>query len=182
MWSGVCAIVLHACLFSWLWAETQGDRREAEGCQSVIEHQLPPASTLGPGEASLLFVCCTGQTHHRGRYHLSLFRFFLMWSLTALSRGRAHNHCRISPDNHCGATGKCTRSKQRKHVCMFVYACVLMYCSLHVYLHFPIYMPPCWLDARPPVTFTICPVELKVQADKIKNSVSFSAFIRAIGY
>lgn len=79
--------------------------------------------------------------------YLSSASFFSpVWSLTAPTRGQTHNHSRISADNHCGAAGKCCKSKQRKCVCTFVCTCVL-------YMHFPLqvckcsYMDACFVSA-----------------------------------
>lgn len=83
--------------------------------------------------SSITFVlrhCRTGQTHDPGRYYL--FRLPLFFSfffssparnLSAPTRGQTHNRCRISQDNHCGATGKCSKSKQRNGVCVCVCLC-----------------------------------------------------------
>lgn len=50
----------------------------------------------------------------------------------AHSRGQEHNHWRISPDNHCGAAGNRTKSKQTSvwlHFC--VYLCAILCLRLH---------------------------------------------------
>lgn len=86
------------------------------GCQGVIERRLPssffffffyiwlslPAETApsSRGEVSLVFVRLTGQTHHPGRYHLSVFRFF------SDVEPRSPHQGRVSPDNHRGAAAK----------------------------------------------------------------------------
>lgn len=86
------------------------------GCQGVIERRLPSSffsfffmsdclsrqrqrPHLG-GEVSLVFVRLTGQTHHPGRYHLSVFRFF------SDVEPRSPHQGRVSPDNHRGAAAK----------------------------------------------------------------------------
>lgn len=77
---------------------------------------LDTDSALIPGEVSLLFVRRTGQTHHPRTIPSIFLPLFHMWSLTAATRDQA-----TSPDNHCGAARKCTKSKQRMHVCMCLY-------------------------------------------------------------
>ena len=73
------------------------------------------------GEVSLVFVRRTGQTHHPGRYHLSVFRFFQMWSLTAPTGAEYRQIIAVEPLQKC-------RSKHRKCVCRY---------TVHVCLHFP---------------------------------------------
>lgn len=82
---------------------------------------------------SITFVCASQWSNTPSREIPSIsLPLFHMWSLAAPSRGPAHNHCRISPDNHCGAAGKCTKSKQRKHVHVCVCLCDDILCMSHV--------------------------------------------------
>lgn len=95
-------------------------------CLSLLTQTMPTSRKYH-------FCLCDALVRHTVQgdpiYCISLFQ---MWSLTTHSRGQIHNHCRISPDNHCGDAGKCTTSKQRKCGCMFVVYPQFPLCVLYV--------------------------------------------------
>lgn len=84
-------------------------------CLSLLTQTMP---------TSLKYHLClcvrAGQTHRPGRSYLLYLSSFKCGASQPTARGQIHNRCRISPDNHCGAAGKCTTSKQRECGCMFV--------------------------------------------------------------
>lgn len=128
----------------------QTELRPRTGCQGVIERPLPSCffaclsrHRQRPHLGSITFVCRShwSSTPSRKIPSISL-PLFQMWSLTAPTRGLVHNHCRISQDNHSGAAGKCSKSKQRKRVFMFVCGVVLRYCTCHerLFLYVAVWM------------------------------------------
>lgn len=147
------------CFFLGIWA-AEIKQNVRTGYQGVIERPLPSSFSFAclarhrqhPHLGSITFVCALHWSNTPSRKIPSIFLpLFQMWSLSAPTRGQAHNHSRISGDNHCGATGKWTESKQRKcvHVCVCVCTSVLIYCTClshfsHVWVVFFFqYMCPC---------------------------------------
>lgn len=126
-----------------------GELRQRTGCQGVIERPLPslpvslPTQTAPSSLAKYHFCLCLVLVKHTIQKIPSISSAFFRCggSVPAPSRGRAHNHCRISADSGCGDAGKCTKSKQSVCACcVCLCADILCMSSYFLFLYVAVWM------------------------------------------